>query len=52
MKTRIGPDLREIPIDDDHDEYVDDESDYCECCAMHGEDEIGGICSACGKLVD
>lgn len=30
----------------------DDESDYCECNAMHGDDELGGICSACGKLVD
>lgn len=30
----------------------DDESDYCECGAMHDDTELGGICSACGKLVD
>jgi hypothetical protein len=50
MKTRVGPDLREIPIEDEFDDEGD--SDYCECPAMHGEDELGGICSACGKLVD
>jgi hypothetical protein len=43
-----------IPYDDYDfdDEYVDDDDDYCNCGAMHDDTELGGICSACGKLVD
>lgn len=36
----------------EHEGEVDNDSDYCECGAMHDDNELGGICSACGKLVD
>lgn len=44
--------VSDLPDDHDFDEYEDDDSDYCECGAMHDDTELGGICSACGKLVD
>ncbi len=42
---------------DEADEALDDEdwedSDYCECSAIHGEDEFScGICSCCGLIID
>jgi hypothetical protein len=36
----------------EHDFDDDEDSDYCECPVIHDDNELGGICASCGKLVD
>jgi hypothetical protein len=48
-RTKYTAGIRAVLLEEpDFGDFED--SDYCECGAIHGEEELDGICAACGKL--